>query len=97
MDSAVMKRIFDPCYTTKKVGEGTGLGLAMAHGIIKRHGGAITVASKVGEGTTVDLYFPRVEMHTMPEPRDSASLTMGQGRILLVDDEVEVAEVQKEL
>ncbi|MCX5864147.1 MAG: PAS domain S-box protein [Deltaproteobacteria bacterium] len=89
MDETTLDRVFDPYFTTKKQGEGTGLGLATVHGIVKNHGGVISVKSALNEGTTFDIYFPRVEAAF------SAALT-GWGetgaascaaRILLVDDE----------
>lgn len=89
MDETTLDRVFDPYFTTKKQGEGTGLGLATVHGIVENHGGAISVKSAINEGTTFDIYFPRVETAF------SAALT-GWGetgstsfaaRILLVDDE----------
>ncbi len=91
MDPATLGRVFDPFFTTKAAGEGTGLGLASVHGIVMSHGGAISVRSAPGEGTTFDLYFPACAAEPddapakLPPPADSA-----RGRdehILYVDDE----------
>ncbi len=94
MEKAVLARIFEPFFTTKAPDEGTGLGLAMVHGIVKDHLGAITVASTVGRGTTFTLYFPgEAEVvrpavsspSTPPMPRNAP---FGEGRkIMLVDDD----------
>src|SRR5262249_28229707 len=83
MDEATSKRVFDPFFTTNRAGRGTGLGLSIAHGILQRHGGAITVRSRLGEGTTFDAFFPTAPPTDAP-PRPAH----GNGqRILIVDDE----------
>ena len=95
MPPEILKRIFDPYFTTKKVGKGTGLGLAVVHGIVKSHGGGIAVSSEPGKGTTFDIYFPRMNapkaslVIEKPEP-----LPLGeQEEILLVDDEQLIVEI----
>jgi PAS domain S-box-containing protein len=95
MDRSTMQRIFEPFFTTKQVGRGTGLGLAMVHGIVKLHHGHITVYSEVGKGTAFRVYFPVIEED---EETDSLSSTAempasGTETILLVDDEPVVREL----
>ena len=85
--ATVSKRIFEPFFTTKPLGEGTGLGLAVVHGIVTGHGGAITVESAPGRGTRFDLYFPRCDDLAATPPSPQTPLR-GQGEhLLLVDDE----------
>jgi signal transduction histidine kinase/PAS domain-containing protein len=67
MDEPTQRRIFEPFYTTRKVGEGTGLGLSVVHGIVTSHGGSIEVKSALGEGTTFVVRFPRASEAAMPE------------------------------
>lgn len=87
IDPKIIDKIFDPFFTTKKVGQGTGMGLSVVHGIVKDHGGAITVSSKLGQGTTFTLLFPRVEDAKEEEVEFAAIIPTGTERILLVDDE----------
>jgi PAS domain S-box-containing protein len=89
MDLATMEHIFEPFYTTKAVGEGTGLGLAVVHGIMKTHDGGISVDSQPGAGTTFHLYFPVLEITAVtPKTEAATPILRGQGeRILFVDDE----------
>jgi len=90
MDADTKDRIFDPYFTTKKPGEGTGLGLAVVHGIIKRHGGAISVESALGKGSSFHIFLPRREDEVSKETREPITLPQGRERVLLVDDEAEI-------
>jgi CheY-like chemotaxis protein len=95
MPPEILKKIFEPYFTTKEIGKGTGLGLAVVHGIVKGYGGGITVSSEVGQGSTFDVYFPRVETpkEVSVAGAREALPAGGHERILLVDDEHAVAEV----
>jgi len=98
MERAVVERIFDPFFTTKPVGEGTGLGLAVVHGIMKSHEGAISVYSQPGEGTTFHLYFPVFESDLPPLELSPMDIPRGHGEhILLVDDEDALVDVGKRI
>jgi PAS domain S-box-containing protein len=92
-----LEKIFDPYFTTKKKGEGTGLGLAVVQGIVKSHNGAVTVASEVGKGATFDVYLPAIKRKLTPEEEISTPLPMGQERILFVDDEQPLVEIGKQM
>jgi len=98
MSPEVVKNMFDPYYTTKEQGKGTGLGLATVHGIVKSHGGEIEVKSKLGKGTTFRIYFPVTdkEEQTVEYGKEQNAIT-GQGKLLFVDDEAMIAEAFDEL
>ncbi len=87
MDAATREKIFDPFFTTRKMGKGTGLGLASVYGIIKNHGGFITVDSERGKGATFYMYLPAAEAAAIASEDHSGEVVAGQGTILLVDDE----------
>lgn len=97
MDAITLEHIFEPYFTTKEIGKGTGFGLAVVHGIVKRHGGAITVHSTPGEGTTFYIYLPRVEDAHAPTGKMEETTPVGSERILFVDDEEVLASLAKEM
>ena len=88
MDRATQERIFEPFFTTKEPGEGTGLGLAVIHGIMHSHEGAVTVYSQPGQGTVFHLYFPVLAGAAAESIPAERKIVPGHGeRILFVDDE----------
>jgi two-component system, cell cycle sensor histidine kinase and response regulator CckA len=90
MDSETQKRIFEPFFSTKGVGQGTGLGLASAYGIIRNHGGIIDVYSDKGHCTTFTVFLPASEKEVTETKPAEGSLITGHETILIVDDEKEV-------
>ncbi len=97
MDAEVLKRIFDPFYTTKEIGRGTGMGLAVVHGIVKSHGGAISVTSRLGGGTCFDLRFPIVSLPLTVGGEAAEALPGGSESILFVDDELFLADLGRDM
>jgi signal transduction histidine kinase/DNA-binding response OmpR family regulator len=89
----IIDAIFDPYFTTKAPGEGTGMGLAMVHGIIKSYGGKISVDSKPGQGTLFRIYLPVTRKRQGHRPYQSEGLPTGTERILFVDDEAPIAKM----
>jgi two-component system, cell cycle sensor histidine kinase and response regulator CckA len=93
MDETTRLQAFDPFFTTKEKSRGTGLGLASAYGIIKNHGGMITVYSEIGHGTTFNIYLPVSEKNSQQEIPLEKKLIKGSATILLVDDEEMIIDV----
>jgi PAS domain S-box-containing protein len=97
MPRATIDKIFDPFFTTKEIGKGTGLGLSTALGIVKSHGGLISVYSEIGAGTTFKLFLPaKVSEDTSPKAEGISELLSGHGElVLVVDDEPNILGVTK--
>jgi PAS domain S-box-containing protein len=89
-------RIFDPYFTTKEVNKGTGLGLAVVHGIVKEHNGLITVKSEPGKGTIFSIFFPVIEEEAVVETETDENLPAGEERILFVDDEESIVKLARQ-
>jgi len=88
IDPKIMDQIFDPYFTTKDIGKGTGMGLAVAYGIVKKHDGAIRASSELGKGTVVEVLFPLIDEGAEHEVEEEPQvLPTGTERILIVDDE----------
>jgi ligand-binding sensor domain-containing protein len=85
MSQEVLSQVFDPFFTTKEVGKGSGLGLSMVYGFVTQSGGHVEINSTEGEGTTVNMFFPRSEATAPDSPRDTtASTARGKGELVLV-------------
>ncbi len=101
MDPDTLKRIFEPYFTAKKTGEGTGMGLAVVHGIVKGHGGEITVDSQLGQGTTFHVFLPVThEKETLEKDQKTEQVSpslLGSERILFVEDEQMLRELGREM
>jgi len=97
MDSVTMDRIFDPYFTTKEQDKGTGMGLAVVHGIIKGHGGGIQVQSTPAKGTRFDILFPIMEKQMESVTAELKALPTGSEHILFIDDEETLIDLAKSM
>ena len=97
MTREIVERIFDPYFTTKNQGDGTGMGLSVVKGIINSMRGAVTVESVPDEGTTVHVYLPVLEKQDQPKEKYHDSLTGGMEHILLVDDETALTHMGRQM
>jgi two-component system cell cycle sensor histidine kinase/response regulator CckA len=99
MDTAIISHLFEPFFTTKDVGKGTGWGLATVHGMVNQHQGWIEVESKLGRGTTFDIYFPAADkpLEKQAEPADFPDIRGGQETVLVVEDESVLRELVFEI
>ena len=97
MTPEVLERLFDPFFTTKPIGEGSGMGMAVVHGIITGHRGAIVVDSVVNKGTKIEVYLPTVPNPVLEPIHDQSPIPPGKETILFVDDEETIVRLGKEL
>ena len=89
----ILDRIFDPFFSTKKPGEGTGMGLSVVHGIVSSYGGTIKAFSEPGKGSTLTVYLPVIDKKLESEDRTEESVPTGTENILFVDDEPAIANI----
>ncbi|MCF8144189.1 MAG: PAS domain S-box protein [Deltaproteobacteria bacterium] len=97
MEPEVMKRVFEPFFTTRQPGEGAGLGLSVVYGIVESYHGAVTVGSRPGEGSVFEVFLPVIEEKSEAETRRPRPIPTGKERILFVDDEKEIADITREV
>ncbi len=97
INEAVIDRIFDPYYTTKEVGKGTGMGLAVVRGIVESHMGAVSVITKPGNGATFTVYFPLTDEIPSARTEKSKVLELGNETILFIDDEKSIVDVGSQM
>jgi PAS domain S-box-containing protein len=102
MDETTKQKLFEPFYTTKEAGRGTGLGMAMIHGLVKQHNGFVHVYSELDQGTTIKVYFPSARSESTDSASsghelDSAEAYEGTETILVVEDEAQIRDVAKRI
>jgi two-component system, cell cycle sensor histidine kinase and response regulator CckA len=97
MDEETRGKVFEPFFSTKDKGSGTGLGLASAYGIVKNHGGFMSVYSEEDRGSTFNVYLPASDKEAIKEIQNVQDIIKGAGTILLVDDQEIITEVGSEM
>ncbi|MDJ0669013.1 MAG: response regulator [Desulfobacterales bacterium] len=97
IDPVIVDRIFDPYYTTKEIDKGTGMGLAVVHGIVTSHQGCIRVRSQIAQGAEFEILFPVVQNQVAGESRFDTPPLRGNERVLFVDDEPALAQLGKSM
>jgi PAS domain S-box-containing protein len=97
MSAEIIKRLYDPFFTTKEPGKGTGLGLSVVHGIVKNCGGTITVQSKPGAGSAFNIFLPVIEKQIQPGVKINIQAPTGTERILFVDDEKSIMDLGRQV
>ena len=97
MSPEVIDRIFDPFFTTKERDEGTGMGLSVVHGIVNSHGGAITVKSELGKGSTFKIYLPVIEREIEAPSAAKEEIPQGSESILFIDDEISLVDIGQQV
>jgi PAS domain S-box-containing protein len=97
IEPAILPRIFDPYFTTKKPGKGTGMGLSVVHGIVKSHGGVIKARSEVSKGTVFEVFLPKTDGPVKAEEYPVQQLPIGNERILVVDDEEHIVQMYQRM
>ena len=97
MADSIQERIFDPFFTTKDRGEGTGMGLAVVLGIVKSHGGAITMESHIGLGSTFNVFLPHIQAEVEVKPMLQTAIPTGTEHVLFVDDELALVDLGKKI
>ncbi|MCG6881824.1 MAG: PAS domain S-box protein [Deltaproteobacteria bacterium] len=93
----VLEKVFEPYFTTKEFGEGTGMGLAVVYGLVKKCKGAIDIRSTVGEGTTIEILFPKIEEDAPTASTTEGELPKGNETILLVDDDASIVRMVSQM
>jgi len=97
MDTATLNRVFEPFFTTRFPGEGTGMGLSVVHGIVVNHGGNVTVESQAGKGAEFTVYLPATGRDVEQDTQSDEPTRIGKGRVLFVDDDQEITEMAKQM